>query len=141
MATRSHPRGPSIKATKKVAASLPSTFGNGIPVQATPEAEQFFAKLPEKAMTRVFTALDEWLTTRPPQRVMIEVEVEPEDPDWQELVVGLIFRCHDEECLDLWDELGATLDKTFATLSPRDVRRLNEGLSVQIVPADSEPDD
>ena len=141
MATRSHPRGPSIKATKKMAAPLPSTLGNGVPVQATPEAEEFAKKLPKKALARVFAALDEWLRLKPAQRVKVEVDVEPEDTDWRELVVELVFSCHDDECMDLWDELGDTLDKTFDEFSPKDVRRLDEGLGVHIVPADSEPND
>src|SRR5947207_750277 len=116
---------------------LPLTMGNGVPVEKTADAEDFYARLPKKATARVLQAVDEWLKETPAQRIKVEVFTDPEDEDWRELLVKVLVDPAGGAYFDLWEDVGAVLDSAFADLSPADAGILNDCFAVHIVPEDS----
>ena len=117
---------------KRPLKSLPKTIGKGVRLKRTADAEDFFSRLPADATTRVFDALGQWLAHQPLRGAQAEVEVDYEDPSWQELVLELWIDAEGDAWLALWDELGSVIDEAMAGFSKSQVDDLDQRFAVHL---------
>lgn len=121
---------------------VPLHFG-GAPVAIQPQAERLLSRLPWPALARVLSAVRTWARSAPVTAVKVCTVWEPEDNDWEEVVLEMRVDADTPQALRLWDELAYAVDQAKASIPGHQRRDLDRRLGIHLLwqddPTNAEP--
>jgi len=104
----------------------------GFTVITEPDARRLRAAIPQSDISTVLQAIRDARAGIGISSVKLRRSIEPEDPNWEELVFEVRVEAGPSEALAYWDRIGETLDEAMAKLDQASRERFAMQVAVHV---------